>query len=254
MSEATEAKVQENQSKPNNEIRVGNRSKPKELIAQCEKLLKEDKLKEIHLTAVGNSIGDLIIAVEILKSSNPSLNQQTIFSTIGPRPPKNANKDADKDKDKEKEKENEKPQKLYPHLEIVLSCEKLEVKEAPKITEEERKILIETLDKQKANFKKQRKFNSFRRRRNFRFGYRRQRFASSRRNVNNNRYNRNGRKWSYSMNQRRRPRQGYNNRMNNNRRMFQKSPAGRRFNNNKASNPVRPPSRNQSANKEPATN
>jgi len=247
MSEATEVKV------PNNEIRVGNRTKPKDLITQCEKLLNEDKLKEIHLTAVGNSIGDLIIAVEILKSSNPSLNQQTIFSTIGPRPPKNANKDADKDKDKEKEKENEKPQKLYPHLEIVLSCEKLEIKEAPKITEEERKILIETLDKQKANFKKQRKFN-FRRRRNFRYGYRRQRFASSRRNVNNNRYNRNGRNWSYSMNQRRRPRQGYNNRMNNNRRMFQKSPAGRRFNNNKASNPVRPPSRNQSANKEPATN
>ena len=247
MSEATEVKV------PNNEIRVGNRTKPKDLIAQCEKLLKEDKLKEIHLTAVGNSIGDLIIAVEILKSSNPSLNQQTIFSTIGPRPPKNANKDADKDKDKEKEKENEKPQKLYPHLEIVLSCEKLEIKEAPKITEEERKILIETLDKQKANFKKQRKFN-FRRRRNFRYGYRRQRFASSRRNVNNNRYNRNGRNWSYSMNNRKRPRQGYNNRMNNNRRMFQKSPAGRRFNNNKASNPVRPPSRNQSANKEPATN
>ena len=83
MSEATEVKVQENQSKPNNEIRVGNRSKPKELIAQCEKLLKEDKLKEIHLTAVGNSIGDLIIAVEILKSSNPGLFQQSIFSTIG---------------------------------------------------------------------------------------------------------------------------------------------------------------------------
>ena len=193
---------------------------------------------------------------------------------------KNANKDAEKDKDKEKEKETEKPQKLYPHLEVILSCEKLEIKEAPKITEEERKILIETLDKQKENFKKQRKFNSFRRRRNFRFGFRRQRFASfkkqrkfnsfrrrrnfrfgfrrqrfasGRRNVNNNRYNRNGRNWSYSMNSRKRPRQGYNNR--NNRRMFQKSPAGRRFNNNnKASNPVRPPSRNQSANKEPAKN
>lgn len=189
-----------------------------------------------------------------MKFSNPLIQvlTSTIFSTIGPRPPKNANKDAEKDKDKEKEKETEKPQKLYPHLEVILSCEKLEIKEAPKITEEERKILIETLDKQKENFKKQRKFNSFRRRRNFRFGFRRQRFASGRRNVNNNRYNRNVRNWSYSMNSRKRPRQGYNNR--NNRRMFQKSPAGRRFNNNKASNPVRPPSRNQSANKEPAKN
>ena len=243
MSEATEVKV------PNNEIRVGNRTKPKDLIAQCEKLLKEDKLKEIHLTAVGNSIGDLIIAVEILKSSNPGLNQQTIFSTIGPRTPKNANKD----KEKEKDKENEKPQKLYPHLEVVLSCEKLEMKEAPKLTEEERKILIDTLDKQKANFNKQRKFNSFKRRRNFRFGFRRQRFAlSARRNVNN-RYNRNARNWSYNTNNKRRPRQGYNNNRMNNRRVFPKSPAGRRFN-NKSSNPVNPSSRNQSAKKEPAKN
>ena len=244
MSEATEVKV------PNNEIRVGNKTKPKDLIAQCEKLLNEDKLKEIHLTAVGNSIGDLIIAVEILKSSNPGLNQQTIFSTIGPRTPKNANKD----KEKEKDKVNEKPQKLYPHLEVVLSCEKLEMKEAPKLTEEERKILIDTLDKQKANFNKQRKFNSFKRRRNFRFGFRRQRFAlSARRNVNN-RYNRNARNWSYNTNNnKRRPRQGYNNRMNN-RRVFPKSPAGRRFNNNKPSNPVNPSSRNQSAKKEPAKN
>ena len=247
MSEATEVKVQENKTKPTNEIRVGNRSKPKELIAQCEKLLKEDKLKEIHLTAVGNSIGDLIIAVEILKSSNPGLFQQSIFSTIGPRSPKNP------PKDKDKEKENEKPQKLYPHLEIVLSCEKIEPKEAPKISEEDRKILLDTLDKQKANYNKQKKFNSFRRRRrNARFGYRRQRFAlSARRNVNN-RFNRNGRNWSYNMNNRRRPRPGYNNR--NNRRVFQNNQGGRRFNNNKASNPVNPASRNPSANKEPAKN
>ena len=234
MSEATAVQV------PKNEIRVGNRSKPKDLIAQCEKLLKEDKLKEIHLTAVGNSIGDLIIAVEILKSSNPGLFQQSIFSTIGPRSPKN------KDKEKEKEKENEKPQKLYPHLEVVLSCEKIEEKEIPKLSEEDRKILIDTLDKQKASFIKQRRFNSFRRRRNYRQRFRRQRFASAtRRNVN--RFNRNPRNWSFSMN-RRRPRPGFNNR-NNNRRIFQKGPAGRRFN-----NPVNSASRNQSASKQPAKN
>lgn len=66
------------------------------------KLLKEDKVKEIHLSAVGNSIGDLIIAVEILKSSNPGLFQQNIFSTIGPRAPKNQSPEKEKDKDKEK--------------------------------------------------------------------------------------------------------------------------------------------------------
>ena len=245
MTEAAESK-ETKVPVPNNEIRVGNRTKPKDLIVQCEKLLKEDKLKEIHLTAVGNSIGDLIIAVEILKSSNPDLFQYNKFSTIGPRLPKNTN-------NKEKEKENEKPQKLYPHLEIVLSCEKIEPKEAPKISEEDRKILLDTLDKQKANYNKQKKFNSFRRRRrNARFGYRRQRFAlSARRNVNN-RFNRNGRNWSYNMNNRRRPRPGYNNR--NNRRVFQNNQGGRRFNNNKASNPVNPASRNPSANKEPAKN
>ena len=42
MSEVTENKP------ANNEIRVGNRTKPKDLIDQCEKLLKEDKQKEIH--------------------------------------------------------------------------------------------------------------------------------------------------------------------------------------------------------------
>ena len=237
MTEAAE--IKENKA-PNNEIRVGNRTKPKDLIAQCEKLLKEDKLKEIHLTAVGNSIGDLIIAVEILKSSNPDLFQYNKFSTIGPRIPKNTN-------NKEKEKENEKPQKLYPHLEVVLSCEKIEEKEAPKITEEERKILIETLDKQKANYNKQRRFNNFRRRRNFRQRFRRPRFALSARR-NNNRF-RNGRNWSYNLNNRRRPRQGFNGR--NNRRMFQKGPA-RRFNN--PSNATNPRSRNLSANREPAKN
>ena len=67
----------------------------------------------------------------------------------------------------------------------------------------------------------------------------------------NNRFNRNGRNWSYNMNNRRRPRPGYNNR--NNRRVFQNNQGGRRFN-NKASNPVNPASRNPSANKEPAKN
>ena len=248
MSEATENKV------PSNEIRVGNRTKPKDLIAQCEKLLKEDKLKEIHLSAVGNSIGDLIIAVEILKSANPGLFQQNIFSTIGPRAPKNQNqeKEKDKEKDKEKEKENEKPQKLYPHLEVVLSCEKIELAEVPKISEEERKILIETLDKQKIAFNKQKKFRTFRRRRNFRYRYRRQRFASAVRRNMNNRFNRNnGRNRSYNMNLRRRTRPVFNNR-NNNRRMYVNSPAGRRFNNTK--NAVNPASRKQSGSKEPAVN
>jgi hypothetical protein len=237
MSEVVENKLE---NKPiNNEIRVGNRTKPKDLIAQCEKLLKEDKLKEIHLSAVGNSIGDLIIAVEILKSSNQGLFQKNILSTIGPRAPKNS----------PKEKENEKPQKLYPHLEVVLSCEKIESNETVKISEEERKILIETLDKQKIAFKNQRKFRF---RRNYGFRNRRQRFAN-RRNVN--RFNRNVRNnvrnRSYNnMTINRRPRPVYTKR--NNRRMFVKSPTGRRFNNPAIA--LNPASRGQSVNKEQGNN
>ena len=47
MSQPAENKEASESKAPNNEIRVGNRTKPKDLIAQCEKLLKEDKVKEI---------------------------------------------------------------------------------------------------------------------------------------------------------------------------------------------------------------
>ena len=234
-NEVKEVKVPE-------EIRVGNRTKPKDLIVQCEKLLKDDKAKEINLTAVGSSISDLIIAVEILKSANPGLNQQNYFSTIGPR--------AANDKDKDKSKEKEKPQRLYPHLKVVLSFEKIEGKEIPKISEEERKILIDTIDKQKEVIKKQRRFNSFRARRLRRnFGFRnrrRQAFLKPVRRNNGGGYrNPNYRRNVNTMYRNRPP---YVNR-NNNRRMYGKSPAGRRMNENK--NAV---SRKQSGNKSPAKN
>ena len=234
---------EEKEIKVPEEIRVGNRTKPKDLIAQCEKYLKEDKAKEIILTAVGSSISDLIIAVEIIKSSNPGLYQQNIFSTIGPR---TAN-----DKDKEKEKEKEKPSKLYPHLKVVLSFEKIENKEIPKISEEERKILIDTMDRQKDVIKKQRRFNSFRLRRRRNFGFRNRRriiFSNPLRRNNNGGYRnvRNNRRNVNYMNMRKRP--PFINR-NNGRRMFGKSPAGRRLNDAKS-----PSSRKQSGNKEPVKN
>ena len=164
MSEAIDTKDVKDvkETKIPEEIRVGNRTKPKDLIAQCEKLLKDDKAKQINLTAVGSSISDLIIAVEILKSANPGLFQQNYFSTIGPRTANDKDKEKENDKDKEKEKEKELPKRLYPHLKVVLSFEKIEVKEIPKISEEERKVLIDTMDKQKDVIKKQRRFNTFR--------------------------------------------------------------------------------------------
>ena len=139
------------EKKVSNEIRIGLRTKPKEIIAQCEKLIKEEKVKELHLSAVGNTIGNLVVAVEIVKSFFPDLHQSSEFSTIPAR-------SIEKDKDK---KSDTKPQRLYPRLEIILSTEKKEDSKS-KITEEERNILIETLEKQKAAFTKIRRL-----RRNF---------------------------------------------------------------------------------------
>ena len=75
-----------------NEIRIGITSKPKDIISKCEKLLKEDKVKDLHLSAVGNSIGELVIYVEILKSIFPKLSQKSVFSTITPTPSKKEKK------------------------------------------------------------------------------------------------------------------------------------------------------------------
>jgi DNA-binding protein len=186
------------EKKISNEIRIGLRTKPKDVIAQCQKLIKEEKVKELHLSAVGNTIGNLVVAVEIVKSIFPELYQSSEFSTI----PARVN---GKDKDK---KPDAKPQKLYPRLEIILSLEK---KEGSKftVTEEEKKILIDTLEKQKETFTKIRKF-----RRNFR---------NARRRVFNGRRQ----KLSFSAKN-----SGFNNRrrIGYNRRSFVKSPNGKRNN------------------------
>ena len=158
------------EKKVSNEIRIGLRTKPKEIISQCEKFIKEEKVKELHLSAVGNTIGNLVVAVEIVKSLFPDLHQSSEFSTIPAR-------SIEKDKDK---KSDTKPQRLYPRLEIILSTEKLPEKKEDsksKITEEERTILIETLEKQKEAFTKIRRL-----RRNF-INTRRRVFNGRRKNL-----------------------------------------------------------------------
>ena len=191
------------EKKVSNEIRIGLRTKPKEIISQCEKFIKEEKVKELHLSAVGNTIGNLVVAVEIVKSLFPDLHQSSEFSTIPAR-------SIEKDKDK---KSDTKPQRLYPRLEIILSTEKLPEKKEDsksKITEEERTILIETLEKQKEAFTKIRRL-----RRNF-INTRRRVFNGRRKNP------------PYSAKNR-----GYNNRRRTGfrGRQFVKSPNGARRNN-----------------------
>jgi len=168
-----------------NEVRIGYKSKPKEVLSQFEKLLKEDKLKEIHLSAIGTAIGELVVMSEILKSMYPDLFQKNIFSTIAPKV--------------NEKKPEAKVERLFPKLEIIFAVENITEKEVKKMSEDERKILIETLDKQKENIKKgRRRFrNAFRRfrRRRFQYGFRRLRnvFNSNRRRnflKKNNGYNR----------------------------------------------------------------
>ena len=206
------------EKKVSNEIRIGLRTKPKDVISQCQKLINEEKVKELHLSAVGNTIGNLVVAVEIVKSIFPDLYQSSEFSTI----PARIN---GKDKDK---KSDSKPQKLYPRLEIILSSEK---KEGSKftVTEEEKKILIDTLEKQKEAFTKIRKF-----RRNFRnarrrvFSGRRQKLSFSAKNSGFN----NRRQFGY------------------NRRTFVKSPTAKRNNSRK----FNAPKNNSVANQTPVKN
>ena len=167
--------------KPTNEFRIGIKTKPKEFITQCETLLKDEKVKDLHLSAVGSSIGELVSIVEILKSVYPNLFQKTIFSTIEPTSSKN------------KEKKDE-PKKLLPRLEITLSTEKVSEKmeNSIQMSEEERQILIDTLEKRKEMYIKKRKL--FRRpfRTNRKWGYntrkKRYSYSAKRTGYNNRRY------------------------------------------------------------------
>ena len=159
------------EKKPSNEIRIKFNSKQKDILAQCEKLLKDGNVKDLHLSAVSSTIADLMVTVEILKSKHPGLSQQSKFTTIPPR---------QNEKDKKPE---EKPTKLFPRLEIILTLnDEKEKKEgsAAAISEEETNVLIETLDKKKDAFKKKKFKKSFRKN-NRRLAYngRRKRYSYS---------------------------------------------------------------------------
>lgn len=160
------------EKKPSNEIRIKFNSKQKDILAQCEKLLKDGNVKDLHLSAVSSTIADLMVTVEILKSKHPGLSQQSKFTTIPPR---------QNEKDKKDKKPEEKSTKLFPRLEIILTLND-EKKEgsAAAISEEEINVLIETLDKKKDAFKKKKFKKSFRKN-NRRLAYngRRKRYSYS---------------------------------------------------------------------------
>ena len=162
-------------NKPSNDFRIGFRSNPKEVITKCEKLLKDDKVKEIHLSAISSSIGEISTISEVLKFMFPNLSQKNMFSVISPPP------------SKKKKKAEENAKKLYPRLEIVLTMGDKKEDSPTKISEEEIKILFDTLEKQKESFRKNRNSKKpFRRNRRWRTYSRKKRFSYSAKRNNFN--------------------------------------------------------------------
>ena len=64
-----------------NEIRVNSNSSVSSLIDYCEKMLTSQKIKELKMSATGESITKLIVLVEILKSKHPGMTYNTSLSS-----------------------------------------------------------------------------------------------------------------------------------------------------------------------------
>ena len=124
----------ESQKKPVNDIRVGFNSRIGSLVNYCEKLLKENNIRELNFSAVGGSIGTLVTAVEVLKTLHPGFYQINRFATISYQ---------SVEEGKKGEVQN---QRLYPKLEVKLTLDKPaktggEGYQEPLAEEERKKIL-----------------------------------------------------------------------------------------------------------------
>ena len=130
----------EQAKKPSNDIRVRFNSRISGIINYCQRLLKENNLRELTFSAVGGSIGTLVTAVEVLKSLYPGLHQVNRFATISYQSVEEGKKD---------EVEN---QRLFPKLEVKLSLDKPakigEGYQEP-ISEEERKKILDLQNKRR---------------------------------------------------------------------------------------------------------
>ena len=133
------------QSKPVNQIRVGFSTRVANIVSYCEKLIKENNMRSLNLSAVGGSIGTLVIAVEVLKAMIPNLYQLNRFATISYQSVEDGG--------------NVQNQRLYPKLEVTLSLDKPE-KESEgyqePLDEETRKQLLDIQSRgrdQRRNFR-----------------------------------------------------------------------------------------------------
>ena len=124
--------------KPINDIRVSYNSRIGGIVSYCEKLLKENNMRELNFSAVGGSIGTLVSVVELLKTITPGLYQINRLATISYQSVEEGGKS-----------ENQNP-RLFPKLEIKLTLDKpAKPTEGfqDKLTEEDRKILLDLHNK-----------------------------------------------------------------------------------------------------------
>ena len=123
-----------------NDIRVRYNSRISGIINYCQRLLKENNLRELTFSAVGGSIGTLVTTVEILKTLYPGIHQVNRLATISYQSVEEGKKDA---------VEN---QRLFPKLEVKLSLDKpAQIGEGYQepLSEEERKKITELLNKRR---------------------------------------------------------------------------------------------------------
>ena len=124
--------------KPINDIRVSYNSRIGGIVSYCEKLLKENNMRELNFSAVGGSIGTLVSVVELLKTITPGLYQINRLATISYQSVEEGGKS-----------ENQNP-RLFPKLEVKLTLDKpAKPTEGfqDKLTEEERKKLLDLHNK-----------------------------------------------------------------------------------------------------------
>ena len=124
----------EKSKKPVNDIRISFSSRIGGVVSYCEKLLKENNIRELNFSAVGGSIGTLVSVVELLKTITPDLYQINRLATISYQSVEEGGKS---------ESQN---QRLYPKLEVKLTLDKPaktggEGYQEPLAEEERKKIL-----------------------------------------------------------------------------------------------------------------
>ena len=126
--------------KPINDIRVSYSSRIGGIVSYCEKLLKENNMRELNFSAVGGSIGTLVSVVELLKTITPGLYQINRLATISYQSVEEGGKS-----------DNQNP-RLFPKLEVKWTLDKpAKPTEGfqEKLDEEERKKLLDLHNKRR---------------------------------------------------------------------------------------------------------